>query len=37
MGTKLGTVHIYSVTQDELDIPARYFHSPTRFEQVNLK
>ncbi|EOP16262.1 MULTISPECIES: glycoside hydrolase domain-containing protein [Bacillus] len=37
LGTKLGTVHIYSVSLDEVDIPARYFHSPARFEQVNLK
>ncbi|MEM5682847.1 Mbeg1-like protein [Bacillus toyonensis] len=37
LGTKIGTLHTYSLTQDEVDIPVRYFHSPARFEQVNLK
>ncbi|MGI2734273.1 glycoside hydrolase domain-containing protein [Bacillus cytotoxicus] len=36
-GTKIGTLHVYSLTQDIIELPLKYFHDAARFEQVTLK
>ncbi|QIE35671.1 DUF1906 domain-containing protein [Bacillus tropicus] len=36
-GTKLGTLNVYSLTQDTIELPIKYFHDAARFEQVKLK